>query len=327
MKFFKGHLLPSLGLSVCFAIFALPASAQLEVPYEGPFNDAVPPSPPPPPSYNYSPPPPPPPPPPVIFIPPPNTTNVHVPPIMVPTDVTPVTPEYTTANLPFTGSFDNPLALNGVNEISESHFPKQEDCKGSTDWIVIKTATGSECDRLSPFSFDLRSGSILVSVKHPSHLALIKTIFGVIAIHANGDAQINLENGVLRIFNLTGRGDSIMAKLDQGPFAGPADPTIAIQPGYEVVASVNKLTRVDLRPSDGVGRRHSKVMESGHLAVSQYSVESLFNTSALIADMTQKETGTKERRIIGDMSKMAAVLNYMNGTQGFTAETRDSVTK
>ncbi len=86
--------------------------------------------------------------------------------------------------------------------------------------------------------------------------------------------------------------------------------TIQLAPGFEFVAGDRKLGGADLRPKDGIARRHFKFLEGGHLAVSEFSVDSAIKNNDLIADIRQNTTGVKERRILSDMSKMAAVLNY-----------------
>ncbi len=87
-----------------------------------------------------------------------------------------------------------------------------------------------------------------------------------------------------------------------------------------LVAGQEKITRSTLRPKDGIARRYQKVLENGHLAVSEFSLESAISSCDMLVDLQQKTTGVKERRILSDMSKMAAVLNYKNGSQGYTAE-------
>ena len=93
-----------------------------------------------------------------------------------------------------------------------------------------------------------------------------------------------------------------------------------ISGGYELIAGQEKMTRSTLRPKDGIARRYQKVLENGHLAVSEFSIESAINSCDMLVDLQQKTSGVKERRILSDMSKMAAVLNYKNGSQGYTAE-------
>ena len=54
--------------------------------------------------------------------------------------------------------------------------------------------------------------------------------------------------------------------------------------------------------------------------MSEFSVDSAIKNNDLIADIRQNTTGVKERRILSDMSKMAAVLNYTRGEGGFWEE-------
>lgn len=241
------------------------------------------------------------------------------PPIVVPTDVESGLFNFQ-GNLPNFLNLSNPVALNGVQLVDDSSFPQTSELKGPTTGISIRQTEGTNYEKLGDYVIKLVKGEILVSVKRPSETAIVETPFGNISISANGDAIIKLVDGTLRVMNLDGQGQSIKAQLDKGPFAGPADPTLTIAPGYEVVASEQTLSRSLLRPRDGIARRHFKVLENAHLAISEFSLESALNASDVIADLRQAKDGVKERRILGDMSKMAAVLNHLNGTQGFTVE-------
>ena len=252
--------------------------------------------------------------------PPPPPTRVFIPQIVVPTDVESKIPSFP-GNYPNDGlqQFYSP-ALSGIQSIDDASFPLTTKLKGPVTGISIKQTDGTVYKKLSDYVIKLVKGEILVSVKRPSETAIIETPYGAVSVNANGDVIVKVENGTQRVTNLDGTGQSIKVQLNQGPFAGPADPTVAIAPGFELVAKSTKLTRLDLRPKDGIARRHFKVLENGHMAISEISIESVLNASDVMADFRQNLTGSKERRILSDMSKMAAVLNYKNGTQGFSVE-------
>ncbi|MGH9553603.1 MAG: hypothetical protein ACRD3W_29750, partial [Terriglobales bacterium] len=207
--------------------------------------------------------------------------------------------------------------MGGITPVSQ--FPNDKDAGGSTEWILVRYEQGTVFTRPSPYIVNFDNGRILVSVKKPSNMAFVKVGFGEIALQANGDMVVSNKDGVLRIDNLDGIGKSVTVRLNEGPFGGKAQ-TLSIAPGYEVVAGEHKLTAHDLHPHDGIARRNFRVLQSGNLAVSEFSVESAIKNISMIVEMTQSTSGVKERRIAGDMSKMAAVLNYMNGTQGYTEE-------
>lgn len=246
---------------------------------------------------------------------------ITTPPIVVPTDVEPNLPSFQ-ANMGSPNSIVDfgSIALNGIMRLPDNSFPQENALSGPVSGITVKFKPGTEYKMDNDYIVNLKKGEILVSVKKPSKMALIKTPFGNISVAADGDVLCKFENGVLRVTNLDGKSQTIKAQLNQGPFAGAADPTVTIAAGYELVASEHKLTRSDMRPRDGVARRHFKVLENGHLAISEISVESVMKANDVIADLRQSSTGVKERRILGDMSKMAAVLNFKNGTQGFKVE-------
>lgn len=98
---------------------------------------------------------------------------------------------------------------------------------------------------------------------------------------------------------------------------------VAVKVGHELVSSDHALTRHDLQPHDGIGRRRFAFVETNVLAVSEFSLESVLTSSDLLVDMAQTTDGLRERRIMGDLSKMAAVLNYMNGGTGYVALAKD----
>jgi hypothetical protein len=244
-----------------------------------------------------------------VFVPPP-TPTVGPPPVIVPTDVTSLN------YMPSPSNSGIHPALAGIKSVGEKSFPSGE-MTGPTNGILVRSEKGTDFSRPTSYTVELKHGAVLLSVRKPSHVALIHTPLGEVAVSSNGDAVVRFEDGILRIDNLDGRGESVMVKFAAG--LGSAKP-LAIAPGFEIVAGEKSLSRSEVRPADGIGRRHSKVLEGGKIAVSTFSVQSLLESHSLIADMGQSQSGSKERKIIGDMSKMAAVLNYVNGTQGYVAE-------
>jgi hypothetical protein len=257
---------------------------------------------------------------PTIIMPTPPGTVVT--PIVVPTDVT--NPQITnpdeTKSRGGTAQNLGTLALAGIEQISDKSFPGQDKVGKNFDWITVLAKEGADFSKPNNYTADLKSGDIIVSVKNPSRLAFVKTIFGDIAIGANSDVMVTYNQGVLRLLNFDGEGRVLKVRLDKGPFAGAADPTVAIAPGYELIASDKIITRAEMRPKDGIARRYGKTLENGHLAICQFSLESAAHSVGILLNLQQSTTGIKERRIMTDLSKMAAVLNYRSGEQGYTAE-------
>lgn len=307
-------------VSLIFLVSSPRALCQEEIIIEGPPVITTPPPPvTPPPVVDTTPPPGPP----IIPLPTPRADFTPV--IVVPTDVQPGLNSFQDKNFSiFNLNFlSSPKALRGVHLIPDSSFPEEDELQGSVSGIIIRHTKGTRYQKVGPYVVKMIKGEILISVKKPSQTALVITPFGNIAINSDGDAIIKLENGTLRVMNLDGRGTSIKVKLDKGPFAGSTGrnrQAFTIKPGYELIASKNRLNRNLLRPKDGIARRHFKILHNSHLAISEFSLESALNASDVVADLRQSLNGTRERRILGDMAKMAAVLNHMNGIQGFSVE-------
>lgn len=264
---------------------------------------------------------PPPSPPPVVPDPPPTSSfpsftfpilPTFRPPVVVPTDVTSAA-NYQQLNAPMANA-----ALNGIQKIPPSLVPKEPPAPDNPDGILVKWAPGTIYKMIQNNVVELVSGELLISIKSPASHAHIITPFGKLALDANSDILVSFENGVLRLKNLDGVGMKVKAKLDQGPFAGKSIKAVTVAPGYEFTAADHVLSRSELRPKDGVARRFMKVLEEGQLAISEFSPASALQGNALVADLRQSVNGVKERRILSDLSKMAAVLNHQMGSQGFT---------
>lgn len=268
--------------------------------------------------YNIpTPPPPPPPPPPKVFIPPQiPPTPTFTPPVVVPTDVTNNIPN---TNLINPGNPMNPV--NGLASIDPGKVPGVTNLKGSTDFILVKSKTPNDFDRVSPYAVKINNGGqLLIGVRKPSETGMVVSDIGNIAIFSNAagaDVMVSLKNGVLRIMNLDGLGENVRLSLTGSQFSDLSSRAFSIKPGYELVASGSALSRRDLRPGDGISRRGVQIIGNKHVAIAQFSVESVLKGSDLIASMNQSDSGSKERRILTDMSKMAAVLNQVNGNYGY----------
>jgi hypothetical protein len=263
--------------------------------------------PPPPPPPQMIPPPPPPPPVPPPFIVPvnPNINNFH-PPIVNPLDVTNPIP-----NPSFDLSTGGPSPLAGVAQTNS--FPGPDDLNGPNDFILVQ-GDPKDFRKETAYLVTLLHGTVLTSVRKPSQVGMMITPVGDIAFSSNSDAFISFENGILRVRNVDGLGENIKVRITSGPNAGHS---YAIGLGYELVISDHKLERSELRPSDGILRRRSEVVNEGFGAVSQFNVEHALQESPIVAQMQQTEGDAKTKRVLADMSRMAAVLNHVNGYEGF----------
>ncbi len=255
-------------------------------------------------------------PPPPTFTPPVSNIFPAHNPFLAPTDIT--NPSIFNNLGPFT-QLPNDHALNGIEQLAFTQFPKddQEEKEQHPIYVYPPADENILYSRLNPAIIDFKQGEVLVSVRKPAEMGILHTPLGTISIQANTEIIVSYQDGVLRIINLDGMGRNVKVKLDGGPF-GEDPKVVSLKPGFELVIGENKLTRKDVRPKDGLARRHFQIMEKGHLAISELSVASILESSALLADLKQSMTGSQERRILGDMSKMASVLNYMNGIQGFS---------
>lgn len=257
---------------------------------------------------------PPPPPPPVVKDPPridPIVNNpIFVPPVQTQLDVTkpPVNTPIPASALPSMNSL--------IGVVPDNKFLKDGALQGDGKGILVKNLEGADFSKVSPCVVKLDDGSILVGVHKPTETGMVTTPLGDIAVSSNSAAILKFQNGVLRVMNMSACNAHLKARLDKDLFSEGKQRIVTIAPGCELVASDTKLGRSELRPDDGVSRRRCRVLETGQLAVNEFSSESVLQSTGLIAKMANSNE-SKERGLFKDLSKMAAVLNYVNGTQGF----------
>jgi len=258
-------------------------------------------------------------------------------------DTVPLIPtDYTNFSM---GMFNSTVTMPNLNPAGavqklSGQFPNLDQVKQDEEGILVRSLENARFTRPSLATVKLDSGSILVSVRRPSRLGIINTPQGDVSVSADADVIVTYNDGLLRVLNLTGHGEAVKIKVHASNVSSKiitesqesskesshepivSQPlAIAVKVGHEIVSSDHALTRADLHPHDGIGRRRFGFVESNVLAVSEFSLESVLTSSDLLVDLSQTTSGVKERRIMGDLSKMAAVLNYMNGQQGFVSNT------
>jgi hypothetical protein len=231
-----------------------------------------------------------------------------IPPLTVPTD--------STSTIPFNLNFTQAPDSVGIVELKS--FPQPEELGGPTDFIVVKYATNTDWHKDTSYLATLKDGQLLVGVRKPSRMGMVRVPLGMIALSSDADALISYTNGVLRIANLDAVGTNLKVNLNAGPFSGNLDPIYSLSPGFELVAGEHVLTREEIRPNDGILRRKPKIVLKGYAVVSQFQEESVLRNNAVVAEMNKKDDDPKSKRMISDMSRMAAVLNQVHGVGGFT---------
>lgn len=235
-------------------------------------------------------------------------TFVFVPPVVVPTDVTSQFPQAITAMM--TPSGGGPGLLAGFHLMGADSFPTIDQLGGSPEFLEVKWTPDTIYQKPNLYSVNLDRGTVLVGVKKPSNTGLIVTPVGKVAIFSNADALVSFKDGVMRVANLDGLGDSARINFNGQVYSIP--------PGVEFIGANRPLTKVDLRPLDELARRNTQVIKDQNAAIVEFSVESSLEGSSLIAGLQSSTAGDKERRMLADVSRMAAVLNHIAGTEGFT---------
>src|SRR5262249_18280642 len=114
----------------------------------------------------------------------------------------------------------------------------------------------------------------------------------------------------------------VQVALHKGPFAGQNAAAYAVDTGNELAAGTRKVTVADLHPADGIGRRGARLLSKGYLAVSQISLNSALYSSDILLQMSRQPQNEREKQVVHSISKMAAVLNYVNGAGGYVTQAK-----
>lgn len=212
-------------------------------------------------------------------------------------------------------STDEDNALAGIKHVQ--NFPAPDELKGSGEGILVKFTPGTVFSRPGETAVAIEQGALLVSVRKPTKIGLIESAVAEASVGANAEILVSYLDGIFRLTNLTGHGENVKIRLKE-PIG--AVKTISLKPGYEFLVGDRPLRPADLRAADNLARRRCKPMEDGRIAICEVSVDSALQSCELVANLNREESQRKSMRILSDMSKMAAVLNYVRGGEGFRAE-------
>lgn len=246
---------------------------------------------------------------PVIPVTPPRTPIIPI----IPTDLT---APFESPQAPKV--YENPAALNGLQVLDERSIPN-ENAELNAEGLIVKYKPGSVYEMTSNTAVKLGNGDFLVSVRRPTKLAIVTSKFAKAYFSPDADLEIRTSDDCVRYVNLSGLKQKVIIKVNEDVLPQAKTRVFSVMPGYELVLGDHRLHRAELRPHDGYARRCYKTLENGQMAISEISVESVLKNSDLVAELGQTKTDVKEKRILADMSKMAAVLNYVNGTAAFEA--------
>jgi hypothetical protein len=204
-------------------------------------------------------------------------------------------------------------ALGGIKSVNG--FP--DEGRDGIDQVFARGTQASKFRKTNSYTVQFDEGEVLVSVRKPTRVGFATFAFGTVALNPDADIMLKRVGDVFHIVNFDGRGETVKIKLNGSSGASQDAKVIALAPGYEVVVGNHVLNHSDIRIADGCARRHFKSLDDGKVVVCEISTESVLTSSSIVATLHRKSSEEMERKVIGDMSKMAAVLNYVNGTEGY----------
>jgi signal transduction histidine kinase/ActR/RegA family two-component response regulator len=180
----------------------------------------------------------------------------------------------------------------------------------------------TKVNELSAGKMRLESGSMLVSLPGSRQATLIETPIGELWIGKKADVLVSYADNVLRVQNLDSISSNVRVALKSGQ---SGQDSIAVGPGYELIASANKISKEALFPRDGVARRNQVLIGDGHMAVAEVNLASVIKTQPLIASLTRSKES--DRKLFERVVKTAAILDITRGKKGFVAMSESTAAK
>lgn len=179
--------------------------------------------------------------------------------------------------------------------------------------ILFHEEEGSKIAQLSPNELKLDSGSVLLSVH--GQTATVETPNGKVQVRGEGNVLTSFIAGVMRVENISARGDACRVLMN-GPAIERDTTTVALAPAYELVVGDRKLADGEIRPADGIARRRGYVFEGSRVATNEFSIDSIIDSHPIISAMLS-DTTRQDRKCLNEVTKMAAVMNYVHGAGGY----------
>jgi hypothetical protein len=184
---------------------------------------------------------------------------------------------------------------------------------GGSNTALFRSEEGSKIAQVSSNEVKLDQGSVLVSLHGPA--AIVETANGKVHVKGEGNVLASFFSGVMRVENISARGLACKVQLN-GKAIESDTKVVALAPGYEIVVGDRALGSGEIRPADGIARRAQFVFEGGHIAVNEFSVDSIIDSHPIISSMLN-DTTKQDRRCLNEICKMASVMNYVHGAGGY----------